>query len=162
MPFTPFHIGPHACASLPFAGHLNVFVFIMANVAVDIEPLFVMLYQLHYPLHGMAHTFPGAGLLGAFLGLILFPLRRFIGRLLRAVRLPAAKGFWQYICAGILGGWLHVLFDAVLYAEMQPFLPLQGNLFLGLIGYSEMYWFCAVLCIPALVIYLCVAKKAKD
>jgi len=161
MPFTPFHIGPHACVALLFARRLNVFVFITANVAVDVEPLLVMMCQLPYPLHGLAHTFPGAALVGAALGLMLFPFRGLISRFLRIIRLPAADGFWHYICAGVLGGWLHVLFDAVLYAEMNPFFPLNGNPFLGLMGYSTMYLLCALLAIPALLIYLVVSGKKQ-
>ena len=37
MPFTPFHFGPHGCVGLPISKKINVLVFVLANVVVDIE-----------------------------------------------------------------------------------------------------------------------------
>jgi len=100
-------------------------------------------------------------MVGVVLGLLLFPLHGLIGKLLQFIRLPAAAGFWHYICAGALGGFLHVPFDAVLYSEMNPFFPLNGNPFFGLMGYSTMYLLCVLLVFPALLIYLVVSGKKQ-
>ena len=56
MPFTPFHIGPHATVGLALQNYIDVPVFITANVAVDLEPLFVILFKPDYPLHGYFHS----------------------------------------------------------------------------------------------------------
>ena len=56
MPFTPYHFGPHATVALPLHRYLDVFVFVGANVVVDLEPLLVLTFHLNYPLHGYCHT----------------------------------------------------------------------------------------------------------
>jgi len=68
MPFTPFHFGAHACVAFPFNKKIDIPVFILANVAIDIEPLLVITLNLHYPLHGYAHTFIGAIFIGTLWG----------------------------------------------------------------------------------------------
>ena len=62
MPFTPFHFGPSATIAFPLRGKIDIPVFILANVAIGIEPLTVMILNLSYPLHGYAHSFLGGGL----------------------------------------------------------------------------------------------------
>ena len=47
MPFTPFHFGPHACVAFAANKKIDIPVFILANIAVDIEPLSVMLFNLN-------------------------------------------------------------------------------------------------------------------
>ena len=64
MPFTPYHFGPHATVALPLHRYLDVFVFIGANVVVDLEPLLVLTFHLNYPMHGYCHTLLIGGLLG--------------------------------------------------------------------------------------------------
>jgi len=55
---------PSACIALPLNRWIDLPVFLLANVAIDIEPLLVMTLNLSYPLHGYAHTLLGATLIG--------------------------------------------------------------------------------------------------
>ena len=59
MPFTPYHFGPSGFVGLALRRWLDVPVFVLANVVVDLEPLVVVLFGLDYPLHGYVHTFLG-------------------------------------------------------------------------------------------------------
>lgn len=52
MPFTPLHFGPHACVALPLRRRVDLPVFLLTNVVVDVEPLLVLTFNLNYPLHG--------------------------------------------------------------------------------------------------------------
>ncbi|MHC4250374.1 MAG: hypothetical protein ACYS9X_14695 [Planctomycetota bacterium] len=160
MPLTPYHFGPHACVALPLRRYLDVSVFIGANVIVDIEPLIVMRFGLIavYPLHGYAHTF----LLGALVGLAwataMYPLRGLIGKAMRLVRLPYEPTYLKMALSGVLGVWLHVIFDSLLlYRDIRPFFPLDANPFLGLVSWGTLYRSCAISFLPALAIYVCVA-----
>jgi hypothetical protein len=163
MPFTPFHFGPHACVSLPLQRHIDVPVFLASNIAVDIEPLLVMLYGLDYPLHGYCHTFLIGGFIGIFWGLILFPFRRAIGKAMSLFRLPYSSTLSKMFFSGILGAWLHILFDAPLYQDIRPFYPLSANPLLDIVSMKVIYWVCALLFLPASVIYLSIvfSRKAK-
>ena len=85
MPFTPYHFGAHACASLPFRHQLDVPVFIAANVVIDLEPLLVLGLHLDYPVHGYAHTLLFGGAIGLGFGALAYPFRAQLGAVQVAV-----------------------------------------------------------------------------
>ncbi len=161
MPFTPFHFGAHACVALPFNKKINILVFLLANVIIDIEPLVVILFDLSYPLHGYAHTLLGAAIIGCIWGLIAYAGKKVFERILKFLKLPHKFHLEQYIYSGISGALLHVLFDAPLYHDIRPFYPLKINTLYGLAGNSTMYKVCTFLFIPALLIYCCVLIKNR-
>jgi membrane-bound metal-dependent hydrolase YbcI (DUF457 family) len=158
LPFTPFHIGPHTLVALPLEKYIDLPVFILANVVVDIEPLFVMMFNPDYPLHGYCHTFLIGGVIGALWGATAYLFRNHIGKFMASQRLPYSTSLVKMLFSGLLGVWLHVLFDAMLYSEMKPFYPFAGNPFLGLISLPIVYAICAVCFIPAGIMYFKMAK----
>ncbi len=162
MPFTPFHIGPHACIAFPAAARLNGIVFIGANVIVDIEPLAVMLGHLDYPLHGYAHTLIVSAVLGGVWGMACYPLRSRISAMLHKVGLPAPDGRLSYFFSGLSGTWLHVLFDAIIYGEMRPLFPLSINPLYGLLSIDGLYLLCTLLFAPALGLYFFQRRRYRS
>lgn len=154
MPFTPFHFGAHACVALPLQKKLDVPVFILANVIIDIEPLLVMLFAWDYPLHGYVHTFLGSFVVGALWGCIAYPFRISITKLMNFFRLSYEPILRRSILSGALGGCMHVLFDAPLYTDIKPFYPFMVNPLYGLISIPQMYLLCSLLFIPAFVLYI--------
>jgi len=159
MPFTPFHFGAHACVALPIDKHINTIVFILANVVIDIEPLLVMVFNLSYPLHGCAHTFIGASIVGGIWGFIAYQFRTTFEAVLETLKLPHKFALKQYILSGILGALLHVLFDAPLYADIRPFYPLETNPLYGLISSPLMYGICSILFVLAVILYFCAIRR---
>lgn len=154
MPFTPFHFGPAACLSLPLKRRMDVPVFILANVVIDIEPLAVMAFGLDYPLHCYAHTLVFGGLLGAAFGVAVFPSRTYLSRLMEMVSLPYLPSLSGMALSGASGAWFHILLDSPLYADMRPLYPFAHNPAYGLVGGSAVYAFCAASFIPAVAAYL--------
>lgn len=154
MPFTPFHFGPHGCVALPLQRYIDVPIFIGANVAIDSEPLLVMMYGFDYPLHGYCHTFLFGGLVGLLLGLSTFPFRKIIGKAMLLLRLPYASSPMKMAVSGMTGAWLHILFDMPLYQDIKPFYPLSANPLYGIVTVKPVYGTCAFLIVPALAIYV--------
>ncbi|MBI5189362.1 MAG: hydrolase [Nitrospirae bacterium] len=154
MPFTPFHFGPAACLSLPLRKRIDVPVFILANVVVDLEPLTVMTFGLDYPLHGYVHTLMFGGLIGALFGAGAFSLRTQLIKLMGLFALPYRPSIGGMILSGVLGIWFHILLDSPLYADIRPLYPLTYNPVYGLVSGSTVYVFCAVSFVPAIMIYL--------
>jgi len=161
MPFTPYHFGPHGCVGLILKRHLDLPVFVLANVAVDLEPLAVMVLGLSYPLHGYCHTFLFGTFVGIIWALIAYPLRDVIKVIMNAFRLRYSTTLLKMIVSGILGVWLHVLFDAPLYRDIRPFFPWEANPLYGIVSISAVYWFCATCFIPAMVLYVMVAVNYR-
>jgi len=156
MPFTPFHFGPSALVSLPLKRYIDIPVFILANVAIDIEPLLVMTFDLSYPLHGLAHTFVGAAVVGVTIGIIANFAKKYLEHVMRkTLRLVYQSSKKKYILSGILGGWFHISLDFPLYSDIKPFYPFTDfNPFLGLVQDNLMYKICAYAFIPAIATYI--------
>ena len=158
MPFTPFHLGPALAIGLPFRKYMHAPTFIVANVILDIEPLLVVYFGLDYPLHGYLHTLLLAFIVGLFLGYVMFNLERFMQPFYRKVKLETSNTLRlkSFLLAGFFGTALHVLFDAVLYADIQPFFPLSANpmLNLSLSGSLGVYVLCIWLGIFGIIYYV--------
>jgi len=166
MPFTPFHFGPSACASLPVNRYIDFPVFLLANVAIDIEPLLVMTFHLSYPLHGFAHTLVGGAVVGLLCGLLGYFARGSLAGLMKLLRLPYTPTLGKYLAAGVLGSWFHVLLDAPLYGDIRPLYPLSSeNPLLWSIQSDTMYTICSATILPASILYLaycCRLYRRKD
>ncbi|OPX99403.1 MAG: hypothetical protein A4E62_00162 [Syntrophorhabdus sp. PtaU1.Bin002] len=162
MPFTPFHFGPSATVAIPLYNKIDVFVFILANLIIDIEPLIVMTNNLHYPLHGYIHTFIGAITLGFLWGITVWILCTPIKTFMKDVfRFPFNPSKNKMILSGILGGCFHVLLDSPLYSDIKPFYPSAYNPMFGLIGHSLMYTLCTIFFVPAIALYMHRITKKK-
>jgi hypothetical protein len=161
MPFTPFHFGAHASIALPLNKKINGLVFILANVIIDIEPLLVIVFNFSYPLHGYAHTFIGASILGGIWGIAAYQFKIIFEKILKILKLPPIFSMKQYIISGISGAWLHVLFDAPLYTDIKPFYPIKINPLYGLISNTLMYKMCSLLFIPAVILYFWSVNRYK-
>ena len=162
MPFTPFHFGPHASVALPLHRYLDIPVFIGANVVIDFEPLLVMTFNLDYPLHGYCHTLLIGSLVGLVWAMSAYPLRHLFGKAMGFLRLPYAPTLAKMAVSGVLGVWLHVLFDAPIYYDIQPFYPIKANPFYGSLSIDSVYNICAACFVPALAIYIFQAFVRKE
>ena len=159
MPFTPFHFGPNACIALAANKYIDIIAFIFASVMIDIEPLLVIIFNLNYPLHGLAHSFLGATLIGLLWGFIVFRYRNVSAHFMKKIKFPYVTNLGKAILSGILGGWFHVLLDAPIYADIRPFYPVSRNPFYGLLDDPKMYLFCAICFIPAFALYVIIKIK---
>jgi len=114
MPVTPYHFGPSGLIGLAFRKRLDLPVFVLANVAVDVEVL------LH---HRYGHTLLVGALVGMVWGLAAYPLRGRFQKVMAALRLPYQTGLIKMIVSGILGAWCHVLIDGAYHINAKVFWP---------------------------------------
>jgi hypothetical protein len=127
MPFTPFHFGPGLLIKGMIPARFSLSMYALANVAMDVEPLYHML-RGDTQLHGASHTLLGAGIIGAATVLSGRPLIRRAWQLYERWGANAGKPFritgTQAWLGALLGTSSHLLMDAVMHADMHPFLPL--------------------------------------
>ena len=159
MPFTPFHFGPSACIALPLSRYIDVPVFILANVAVDVEPLLVMVFDLNYPVHGYCHTLLIGSLVGILWAAIAYSGRSILRAVMEALRLSYKTSFRKMLASAILGVWFHVMIDSLIHSDIKPCYPFAYNPVSGLITAGTVRLICAVSFIPALMIYLVKATR---
>lgn len=123
MPFTPYHLGPSGFLGLVFKKWIDLPVFVLANVVVDVEVLVVGWLGLGWPIHRYCHTLLIGAVVGALWGVVAYPLRHFFTRTMRVLYIPYKTGFRKMVVSGILGVWLHVLIDGAYHSDVQIFWP---------------------------------------
>lgn len=149
MPVTPYHFGPSGFVGLFFRKWLDIPVFVLANVVVDIE---VLLYR-HWPAHRYAHTLLVGAAVGAIWGIVAYPLRNLFGKIMKIICIPYETGFWKMVVSGLLGVWLHVLIDAIYHRDVLIFWPSRVKPLFGLISRGQVKLVCLGFFIAAAIAY---------
>jgi membrane-bound metal-dependent hydrolase YbcI (DUF457 family) len=156
MPFTPYHFAPHGFVALISRKYIDLPVFILANVFIDIE---VLLYHTH-PYHRYAHTLLIGGLIGAVGGIAMYPLKNFFKKILNLLALDYNPTIKKMILAGILGAWFHIFTDAFCHYDVKLFWPFfDRNPFWRIIGKANVKIICLAFIAPLLAYYLIILKQ---
>ncbi len=153
MPYTPYHFGPSGFISLALRRWLDVPVFVLANVIVDLEVLIITHFRLGYPIHRYAHTL----LLGTAVGIIwaiaAYLLRNLFKHLMQTLHIPYQPKFWKMLISGVLGVWLHVVLDAIYHRDIRLFWPAKVRPLYRLITRQQLEALCLAFFIAAIVLW---------
>lgn len=153
MPFTPYHFGPALLIGMILVPFIDISAILIASVILDLEPLAVLLFHLSYPLHGIFHTYLVASFVAVLLSIVLWPLRSFLNTIVSIFGINQESTFQSLLLASFIGTYSHVFLDSFLYAEMNPFYPLLGNPFFGLIQSQVIYSLCVLSGFLGLIAY---------
>lgn len=166
MPCTLYHFGPSGFVGLIFKKYLDIPVFVLANVIVDIEVLFADKWPIHQ--YWRFHTLLVGAVVGTTLAIAAYPLRKPLKKIMQKIRLPYKTGFWKMIISGILGVWLHVLIDGIYHWDVLVFWPSRIRLLYNLLTQNQVKAVCIAFWIAAIVPYAIAARaytkqnKAKN
>jgi hypothetical protein len=121
MPITPLHFG----AALPFQWALrerfSALAFVVANVAMDVQPVLALGFGVPVAVHGWTHTLLGASTIAAALTA-------------SAWRLPRRRAYALGFFVGTLS---HVALDSCMHHDVAAFAPFrEGNLLLARIDFN--------------------------
>jgi membrane-bound metal-dependent hydrolase YbcI (DUF457 family) len=158
MPFTPFHFGPGLLIKGLIPARFSLSMFALANVAMDVEPLYHML-RGDAQVHGATHTLLGAGLIGVGTALWGRSILRGAWRLYERCSANAGTSFCitrqQAWLGALLGTFSHVLLDAVMHVDVHPFLPLtDDNPWLDISCTEHVYFGCVLAGMVGLLLVL--------
>lgn len=154
MPFTPYHLGPGILLGVLFFPFIDLSTVIVASVILDLEPLAVLLLNLPLPLHGFFHTYLGATIVAILLTFTIWPFRGYLNKIVSTFGLHQESSLRHIVPASIIGTYSHIFLDSFLYVEMNPFYPLMGNPFLGLVQGAFVYNICIGFGILGIGVYL--------
>jgi len=154
MPVTSYHFGPSGCLGLVFRRWIDLPVFVLANVIVDIEVLVTWFFGLGWPMHRYFHTLLVGTAVGAFWGAAAYPSRNFFKRIMRIFKLPYETDLGKMIVSGFLGVWCHVIIDAIYHSDVNIFWPSNATPLHGLISKRQVEIACAIFFIPAIILYV--------
>ncbi len=159
MPVTPYHFGPSVFVSLIFRRWLDVPVFVLANIIVDIEVPVIAALGLGWPRHRYAHTL----LIGAVVGIVwavaAYPARPLFERLMQLLRIPYEANFWKMLISGVLGVWFHVLIDSIYHWDVPMLWPSKAKPLFNIIPHDWIKPICVIFFCAALIPYAFAAKS---
>jgi len=159
MPVTPYHFGPSVFVALSLRRWLDVPVFVLANIIVDIEVLVIAVLGLGWPKHRYAHTL----LIGAAVGIIwavaAYPARPLLERLMQVFHIPYETNFWKMLASGVLGVWFHVLIDGIYHWDIPVFWPSKARPLFNIVPHDWIKPICVIFFCAALIPYTFAAKS---
>ena len=167
MPLTPFHLGPALLLGLIFLKYVDLPTFLVANVIVDIEPMFIILFNLDLTYHQFLHTFLGGTLVALILTWIMTKFRGKLSPLLTFFKIEQKPKFRKILIASIFGIYTQILLASRMHKDIRPFYPLDMNPFLNgsMSSVLSVYMLCIWSFIGGLVIYavriILIRRKAK-
>lgn len=153
MPLTPFHLGPALLVALLAYRRLDLPTLLVGSAIIDVRALLVIIGFAGGPVHGILTTFPGATAVAAVTAGVAALIRPRLGPLLAAARLEQDYSPGRILAGALAGTWSHVALDAILYGDVRPFAPLDGNPFLNLLPPPTVYALCVVCGIAGLALY---------
>lgn len=161
MPFTPYHFGPSGFIGLVLRRWIDLPVFVLANVIVDVEVLAIMLFDLGVPKHRHFHTLLIGAFVGIAWGVAAYPFRGVFARVMSFFRIPYFTGLRKMVVSGVLGVWLHVLIDGLTHYDVLMFWPNRYRWFLTLqrqYGWNRLIhtveFACLLFFVPAILAYV--------
>ena len=153
MPFTPYHFGPAGFIALLFKKWVDIPVFLLANVAIDVEVGIIMMFGLGEWRHRYSHTFIGGILVGVALAVVAFPMRGIFKKIMSVFRLSYNTNFLKMLIWSILGVWFHILIDSFDHWDVRPFWPYSSrNPFFGIISDEHIKMICLVFWVFLLIL----------
>ena len=154
MPFTPFHLGSALLIGLLLLSYVDFATIMISSVIVDLEPLCIVVFRLQMPLHGFFHTYLGGTFLVILTAVAVYLLKGYLSKILACFRIQQSSSFKNILYTSLFGVYFHILLDSFLYGEMNPFYPLTGNPFLGVLSSAAVYEFCTVSFIAGFILYI--------
>ncbi|MHC4338133.1 MAG: hypothetical protein ACYSTG_09375 [Planctomycetota bacterium] len=154
MPFTPFHFGPSGCIALALRKYIDIPVFVLVNVVIDLEPGIVLAFDLDYRAHGYCHTLLFGTVIGLAWALVAYLARNPLKRLMGLFGLQHETSLSKVILSALLGIWFHVVIDSFCWRDIRPFWPSDVNPLYALTTRKTIRLLCAVTFVPAIALYI--------
>ena len=150
MPFPPYHFGPSGLAGLALRKWIDIPVFVLANIIVDIE---VLLYN-DWPPHRYVHTLLIGAAKEAIWGVLAYFARPIFIKAMQFVSIPYKTNLIKMIISGILGVWMHVLIDGIYHYDVLIFWPSQVRPLWRWLSQAEVVLWCKLSFIGVFILYI--------
>jgi len=157
VPPPPIHLGAASVLALALLRYVYLPAVLLGSLAPDIQPIIIVLFNVPYSFNGpVLHSLIGGTLLLPPLVIaIIFVLRKPLDRVTSFLELYQEPTLPRILAGTLIGVYSHILLDAYLYTDIQPFYPLDVNLLLSQSAsrYIEMYTAGTITIIVALLMY---------
>jgi membrane-bound metal-dependent hydrolase YbcI (DUF457 family) len=139
---------------------LDIPVFVLANVIVDLEVLVINFLGVGWPKHRYVHTLLIGAAAGIIWALVAWQFRNVFKKIMQILCTPYQTSFLKMLVSGILGVWLHVVIDSIYHWDVHVFWPSKVKPLYKLVTTQQIEMICAILFIWALILYILTAIKS--
>jgi membrane-bound metal-dependent hydrolase YbcI (DUF457 family) len=162
MPYTPYHFGPSSLIGLILRRWVDIPVFVLVNIAIDIE---IFVAELWHP-RGFGQRYAHTLLIGTAVGIIwgtgAYFFRGFFKWIMDKIQIPYKTSISKMIFSGIFGAWAHIFIDALYQSDVMLFWPSRLANPLRLFGRRKVDLLCVLCFLAAFVVYIWIlAKRPK-
>jgi hypothetical protein len=162
MPYTPYHFGPSSLIGLLLRKWIDFPVFVLVNIAIDLEILIVEILRPRHFVPRYAHTLLLGAAAGILWGIVAYFFRGFFKWIMDKIQLPYKTSIRKMIFSGIIGAWVHILIDGLYRSDVRLFWPSKLINPLNRFSKREVELFCVLCFIAAFAVYIRIlAKKPK-
>lgn len=133
--------------------HFGFIAFAATQVVIDVETLY-HLVRHDWPLHRTLHTYVGASVVGAIVGVAAFAIGELLIKwwnrfgqvqVVREIAKPRSFRRNAALLGGTTGGISHVLLDSIMHQDIQPLWPFtKANEMLGAISLVGLHRGCVI------------------
>lgn len=130
MPITPLHLGVLTPINYLLPGKVNNLSFWIVTLWLDASAIAYYAFGLEMgEFHGPdTHSFIAAAAIAGMIGILGLGYYVFKELFWSALQENSERAL-AWICGAYLGGFSHILLDAMVHSEMLPFAPIPGNPF---------------------------------
>jgi hypothetical protein len=162
MPYTPYHFGPSSLIGLLLRRWIDIPVFVLVNLAIDLEILVVEILEPRRLVPRYAHTLLLGTAVGIIWGIASYFFRRFFKWIMDRIQIPYKTSMSKMILSGIFGAWVHLLTDGLYRSNVRLFWPIKLANPLTRFSRREVDLLCVLCFIAAFVVYIWIlAKRSK-
>ena len=162
MPYTPYHFGPSALIGFLLRKWVDIPVFVLANLAIDLEILVVEILRPKHFVPRYAHTLMLGTVVGIIWGVVAHFFKGVFRWVMEKIQLPYKTSMSKMIVSAIFGAWVHVLIDGLYRSDVRLFWPSKLTNPLARFSKGEVGFLCVMCFIAAFVVYVWIlAKKPK-
>ena len=159
MPYTPYHFGPSSLIGFPLRKWVDIPVFVLVNLAIDLEILIVEILRPGHFVPRYAHTLLLGTALGMIWGAMAYPLKGIFKWIMNKIQIPYKTNLSKMIFSGIFGAWIHVLIDGLYRSDVRLFWPIKLTNPLARFSKGEVELFCVLCFLAAFVVYIWILSK---
>lgn len=161
MPFTPYHFGPSGFIGLALRKYIDIPVFVLANVIVDVEVLVINLLELGWPMHRYTHTLLLGTAAGVIWAIAAYSLRHLFKKIMQIIRVPYQTNLRKMVLSGVLGVWLHVVIDAIYHWDVLLLWPSTVRPLWQLVSRGQLKAICIGAFVAAVILYVIIVVSHK-
>jgi len=162
MPYTPYHFGPSSLIGLLLRRWVDIPVFVLVNLVIDLEILVAELWHPRSFGQRYVHTLLLGAAAGILWGIVAYFFRGYFKWIMNKIQIPYNTSIRKMIFSGILGAWVHILTDGLYRSNARLFWPTNLTNPLTRFSRREVDFLCVLCFLAAFVVYIWIlGKKPK-